>query len=194
MPLTLDTTLTGEFANSYVDASYCDDYWSVHQDQTKAASWQALTTGKKESLLIRSCRVIESVRFVYPWDNTWTGKYRYLRSSGTVVEFYDRNRPRRYREHQALQFPRNVDRELETGDLYIPEAVKMAQCEQAVYLLTFDDSALATRMQGVERDSTKIGQISVSQTFAGTGSMLSPVAREFLSPFFVKVKPTLGRA
>jgi hypothetical protein len=90
--------------------------------------------------------------------------------------------------NQRLQFPRNIDLD-PAGDAIVPQNVKDAQCEQAVYLLSFDESIMAAQMQGIQEETITAGPVRIRQKFAGgatSGIALSPMAldlmREFLRP------------
>jgi hypothetical protein len=196
MAVALDTTLSGEESNSYVEVEYADEYWASHFSSVKAALWSALTTAKKEMVLVQACRVIETVRFCEPsrYDRRNRPDYHYDRRTGMVFQFDEESRPERAYYYQALQFPRNIDRDSQSGVYYIPEPILMAQCEQAVYLLSLDDSVLANSMQGVQSESIAAGSVRVSQQIAPGGSMLSPTAYEFLKPFVRRTSSVLQRA
>jgi hypothetical protein len=193
MALQLDNTLSGETSNSYVDVAYCDAYWQQHYSTVRSALWAGLASDKKVLALIQACRTLESIRFTLPYSEHSKAHWYYNRSSARLIEHIDRKHPIKHLENQMLQFPRNIDMELETGDFYIPEAVMMAQCEQAVYLLSVDESAVENQIHGISQDSTAIGPISLKQTYTGSGRLLAPVARELLSPYFVR-NTKLGRA
>ena len=193
MALTLDATLAAETSNSYVTTSYCDDYWATHYSQVKAAQWAALSDTQKPGLLIQACRVLETVRCTYPVENLrLTSHWKLNRTLGNVIEMYDSQVPVRSNARQALQFPRNLDRDT-AGVLFVPEAVMMAQCEQAVYLTSVDDSAVSSRLLGVELDTLTAGQIRVSQKFVTGSTLLAPMAVEYLKPFFARVTPKFMR-
>lgn len=184
--LTLDATLATKSANSYVTVVYCDEYWGQHYSATKAAQWLALSTTQKQALLIQACRIIERVRFTANLDPSSDIHLFYDRSTQKVMQVRDDELAVKYNHFQSLQFPRNLDRDPDTGTLYIPEAIKMAQCEQAAHILSFDESALANRLQGIESDSVAVGTVRTSQTYGGAGSMLAPMALEFINPFVMK--------
>jgi hypothetical protein len=193
MAITLDNTVGGEMSNSYCDVDYCDEYWQNHYSSVKAALWTALSAPKKESLLVAACRVLEIVKCVDGGQNYQDYSLLYDRLTGTVMQMSENRESVRYYYHQALQFPRNRDRDTETGDVYIPEPVLMAQCEQAVYLLSFDETALATRLQGIGRDTVSVGGVTLTQEFARPGSTVSPMALEFLTPFILKRSASIRR-
>lgn len=184
--ITLNNTLTDEFANSYADVAYCTDYWTNHFDQTKAAQWTALAEPQQERLLIQACRVIETARFTESSRLRDNYNLVYDRRTRLVVQLNDQIQPVKYYYYQRLQFPRNIDRNIETGALFVPEPILMAQCEQTVYLLNFDDTSIANRMQGVTNDSTQVDTIRLRQTIVAGGSMFSPLAFEYCRPFFLK--------
>jgi hypothetical protein len=188
MALTIDATLGTFTSNSYVDLAYADDYWANHFNATKVAQWLALTDEQKTTLLISGTRVIDTLRFT---NRTTRADYsmRYNRLTGTVIDMsYLWREPVKWYYYQKLQFPRNLDVDPSNGSLYIPEPIKMAQCEQAMYLLNFDDTAMANRMQGVVLDTMSVGrgQIDITQEYASTGSAFAPMALEFVRPFLVK--------
>ncbi len=70
----------------------------------------------------------------------------------------------------------------------------MAQCEQALYELTFDDSIIANRLQGLSRESVTLGTLKTSQTMTGLGSNIGPAALSFVRPFIIKMSTKVGRA
>jgi hypothetical protein len=186
MALTIDVTVAGDSANSYADVTYADAYWSGHYNSIKSAQWAALTTAKKTTALIHATRIIEFVRFTV-FETTESGLV-YDPNSGLVLNMVDSVEPVRSTIDQSLQFPRNLDYDSGSGTFFIPEGVKMAQCEQAVYLLTLDEGAIANRLQGIVSESVGLGsgQISVSQSYVTRGSFLSPVAVDLLKEFMVK--------
>lgn len=189
----LDTTLAGENSNSYVDVATCDDYWTTHWSRTKADLWLSLTPPQKTNLLIQACRVIETARFV---NSTIRSDYhlRYSMATKAVLNLPLQRDPVKYYWYQRLQFPRNLDIHAmsgpswEAGNLYVPDPILWAQCEQAAYLLSFDETAMATRLQGVTLDKLSIGknQVSTTQEFETSGSMYAPTALEMVRPFMVK--------
>jgi hypothetical protein len=184
--IVLDNTLSDEFANSYADVSYCDDYWANHFDQTKAAQWSALSETQKERLLIQACRILETARFTESSRMRDNYNLVYDRRSRLVVQLNDQIQPVKYYYYQRLQFPRNIDRDILTGDIFIPEPILMAQCEQSVYILNFDDTSMATRIQGVVNDSTQVDTIRLRQALVAGGSTFSPMALEYVRPFLLK--------
>jgi len=194
MALTLITTLADQFSNSYVDAAYCDAYWAQHYSAVKASQWAALVDGQKVSLLIAACRVLETARFTCLKTLRKTLPHRYDRHSRLVMTLEDQPMPTKWLWTQRLQFPRNLDHDFNTGALYIPEPVMMAQCEQAVYTLNFDDTAIANRLQGVVEDITNIGNIHLRQNYVQGGSQFSPAALELIRPYLLSTSAEVRRA
>lgn len=187
MAITLDTSISGEQANSYVDAAYLQDYWSNHYNTTVGAQVLALTQKQQEYLLVRACRILESIRCTRPIART-DYQLRYNRLTGTIVDIaYLTREPVKWAYFQRLQFPRNLDVDPQTGQMYIPEPIMMAQCEQAAFLLNFDDTAIANRLQGITMDKTSIGrsQIDLTQEYASNGSMIAPMAYEFMRQYML---------
>jgi hypothetical protein len=190
MAITLDTTLGGELSNSYVDLDYADDYWGNHFSSVKAAQWAALNDDQKTQLLVRACSILETARYTY--TNTLPQySIHYDRRTGKVLDMNLTRDPVKFYYYQRLQFPRNLDVHFisqPAGAQYIPEAVLIAQCEQAIYLLNVDETAMANRLQGITLDKVNIGSgaIESTQEYAVTGSMFAPMAFEMLRPYMVK--------
>lgn len=190
MAMILDATIAGEFANSYVTVAFADDYWDNHYSTIKRNLWQNLPSDQaKEQLLIQACRVLDSFRF--------TTDVRQRRLSPLQLQGYIGGRtgsegPYRYDPWQKLQFPRHID-VTQTFAPVIPDGVSMAQCEQAVYLVTFDESALSNRLQGITMDKVAVGDISATQEYAGFGHMISPMAYDMVKDLMVRSN-SIGRA
>lgn len=189
MAITLVTTLSSDNANSYADVSYCDAYWEQHYSTIKSELWSALTEPQKVLLLVQACRAIERLRFTVSSVGSPDFQLRRAASPGVIVQTYVSPKPVKAVYTQALQFPRNIDTD-------IPEPIKLAQCEQAVYLLSFDDSVIAAKLQGIDSEKTTVGAISVSQSFSGSGAgtMLSPMALEYVGPYLLRTSSSLRRS
>jgi hypothetical protein len=190
MAIVLDNTIGGLESNSYVDAPYLIDYWTEHYNTALAAQVLALTTLQQDYLLVRSCRIIEALRFTRPVSRT-DYQLRYNRLTGTVIDMsYLTREPVKFAYFQKLQFPRNLDIHIEDGTFIIPESILMAQCEQAAYMLNFDETAIANRLQGVTLDKTGVGrqQIDLTQEYGAAGSMIAPMAYELLRAYLVSTQ------
>jgi hypothetical protein len=183
--MALDATLMGENANSYVTVLEADTYFSNHFNALKSSTWDALDFSVKEQTLTQACWDLEQFRYtvkgdpshaVLKWDSKQGRFTAYSTPSKTPVP---------YSIYQALQFPRNVDFK-STGTIYIPERVKMAQYEQAMYLINLDETALSNRLQGINLDRVTIGEITVTQEYAYQGTTMSVLAYEWLKPFFLR--------
>jgi hypothetical protein len=193
MAVTLNSDLAERYSNSYVDVGYCDEYWESHFNTTKADQWANLNTAQKTLLLLKACRVIETARFTASAKASEDYQLYYDRYTGRAL-FLDREAiPVKYASYQSLQFPRNLDRDPDTGDLYIPEPIMWAQCEQAIYSLNFDETAVANRLQGIGDETVTIGSIRVHQRFAIGGNEWSPSALEYVKPFFMKLSQSVKR-
>ncbi len=192
--LTLDTSLAGQLSNSYVDVPFCDLYWSEHYSTVKAAQWAALTSNQKTSLLIQSCRVIETMRYTANRQLRDVLPLKYDKHSRLVMTLEDQPIPTKWLWTQRLQFPRNLDHDYTTGALYIPEPIMMAQCEQTVYTLNFDETSIANRLQGVTEDVTYIGNIHLRQNLVQDGSQVAPAALEMSRPYLLKTSYSVRRA
>lgn len=195
MSLTINATLGDEFANSYVDVAFADDYFTNHWDSIKSDQWAALGTPAKTTLLIGACRVIETMRFT---QRTLPGHLHlyYDMRTGMVRQLLLRKEPIRYFPWQHLQFPRNIDVRTTDGTVYIPDSIQMAQCEQTIYTLNFDETAMANRIQGVIADQLELGrsQIRLQQQYAQDGSSVAPLALEMARPYLLKDGQRMRRA
>jgi hypothetical protein len=195
MAVTVDATIGTKTSNSYCDVAYADAYFLQHYNTVKAAAWAALTTTQKNLALVNACRVIETARFtvIVNWYNY---QLKYDRNTGLILNLNTDLDPVKLDYFQKLQFPRNLDIDSTTGSAYIPESVQMAQCEQAVYLLTLDETALSNRIQGVVNDTVGVGRgaIHLNQQYASEGSTFAPLAFEYVRPFFLKSGARYRRA
>lgn len=188
---TLVTTLSSETANSYVNVAYCDTYWAEHYATLKATAWAALTSTQKASALFHACRSLEALRFTTPLDRYVAPPLRYDNRNGLVMTMPYSGDACKADSNQALQFPRNLD--INTSGVYsIPDAIMAAQCEQALYLITFDEESAAATLRGLDYESVTVGQVSTTQRFTGgiTANVatlrLSPVAVEMVSPYLIR--------
>lgn len=184
--LVIDSTIAGPESTSYIETSYADAYWSGHYSSTKASQWASLTGDQKITIVMAATRIIDTARFTHiiPISEY---QLHYDHKTGQVLDITMNREPCRYYYYQKLQFPRNIDIDPVSHAVFIPIPVLMAVCEQAIYLLNFDDTALANRLQGISTDTLSIGkgQIHTSQQYVTAGSMYSPMAMEMLRPFFV---------
>lgn len=184
----INAVLSDEQANSYCTLDYANTYFANHYSQAKNTTWSALADAQKTQLLIQACFTIEQIKFTefaeyngarfgnLGWNNL-TNRFGYFNNSATSSK---------YLFYQALQFPRNKD-VYSTGDTYIPDRVMIAQCEQAIYLIGFDDSAIANAMQGISLDSIQVDKIKLTQEYtAGSrGTTLAPLALDYLKPYML---------
>jgi hypothetical protein len=65
---TLNCVVADERANSYIDVADLLSYWAGHWDTATAATITALTTQQQTILLIRACRIIETLHMTEPVD------------------------------------------------------------------------------------------------------------------------------
>lgn len=194
MALTLNATLAQETSNSYCDQNFADDYWANHFDSVKSAAWDALSDDNKTQLLIRATRVLESARYVIPVTLPEYALH-YDRHTGVVQSLNLTRQPVKWFYYQKLQFPRNLDvyymnppQGVALGSIYVPEDVMIAECEQAIYLRNFDETAMANRLQGVTMEKVALGkqQIDTTQQYSVSGSMFAPMAFEMMSPYMIR--------
>jgi hypothetical protein len=193
MAIVLDATVGGEFSNAFTNIAYADEYFENHYNSVKKAAWQALTDEAKEAALMDATQILEQFNFIVGVLKPTVSDMVYDPRTGKFLAYVNESvTPTKYNYFQALQFPRSVDVYTD-GTLYIPEKIKRATCEQAVYLLAFDDSALANRLQGITMDRVSIGQgaISATQEYGLGGTMLAPTAHQLIRPYLVNTSRVL---
>lgn len=180
--MALVTTVGGSTSDSYVSVSEANNYFNNHYITAKKTSWATLTQPQKESALKRACQQIETLRVLD--DDFTTGS---LPVALVIDAGYDLTIHRAV-TNQRLQFPRNLD--LDTaGDPFIPQEVKDSQCEQAVYLLSFDDTALITTTQGILEEAVTAGAVKSYTRYRDGASVsyLAPMVIELMRQF---LRPT----
>ena len=176
--MALDVTVGGSASNSYVTVGEADKYFSTHYITAKKTAWSALSQPQKESALKRACQQLETLKVLD--DELATGRL----PIALMIDYgYDLT-IHRAEVNQKLQIPRNIDLD-PFGIPLIPQEYKDAQCEQAVYLLSFDDSAIVTVTQGIVEEAVTAGPIKsytkYSEGFAPT--YIAPMVLELLRPF-----------
>jgi hypothetical protein len=177
--MALDTTVGGSTSNSYVSLGEANTYFNNHYATAKKAAWTALGSVQREFTLKRACQQLETLRVLD--DQIATGRLpvELIIDLGYDVTIH------RSEINQRLQFPRNLDLD-STGEPYIPQEIKDAQCEQAVYLLSFDDSPLTTTLQGVIEEAVTAGAVKSYTRYAEghAPTYLSPMVVELMRPYF----------
>ena len=176
--MSLATTVGGSDSNSYVTVNEANTFFNNHYIVAKKTTWATLSQPQKESALKRACQQLETLRVLD--DDYTTGS---LPVALVTDAGYDLTIHRAVID-QKLQFPRNLD--LDTaGSPYVPQEVKDAQCEQAVYLLSFDDTALVTTTQGIVEEAVTAGAVKsyTRYTEGGTVTYLSPMVIELMRQF-----------
>jgi len=192
--LTINATIADERANSYVLASDFTAYWTNHFDLVTSATVLALTTSQIEMLLVRACRTVDSLHFTEPVDPladyhlVYDSRQQQIRSVKTNY-----GRPQKYNYFQFLQFPRTLDI-YQDGTLYIPYPIQAAQCEQAAWLYSFDNTVLADGIQGLVRQAINVGGVALSQAIRSKGSMMSPDAYDMCKPYLIQQVMRVQRA
>lgn len=176
--MALDVTVGGSASNSYVTVGEADKYFNTHYITAKKTAWSALTQPQKESALKRACQQLETLKVLD--DELSTGRL----PIALVIDYgYDLSL-HRAEINQKLQFPRNLDVD-PTGTPFVPQELKDAQCEQAVYLLAFDDTALITTAQGVVEEAVTAGPIKSYTKYSegSTPTYLAPIVLELMRPY-----------
>lgn len=186
MAITINKTISDPNANSYCDVNYADDYFLAHYDSVKAAAWDNLGDDQKTQALVQATRILETARFTNPVTLDQYAMY-YERRTGLILQLDLTREPVKLMWTQRLQFPRNLDRDWNAnGNSYIPESILMAQCEQAIYLVSYDETAVSNRLKGVVNDTVGIGNaIHLNQEYGATGSAFAPMALEYCRTFFL---------
>jgi hypothetical protein len=177
--MSLDKTIGGSASNSYVSVSDADTYFGNHWSTAKASAWAALSSGAKESVLKQACKLLDALRVL-------DSEFGYGALPPQFVERFTYELTiHRWGSDQKLNFPRNIDVDL-NGSPFVPQNVPDAQCEQAVYLLAFDDTPIATRLSGISSETVSAGPVRVHQDFKPGGTSIAPMAldlmREFIRP------------
>lgn len=175
--MALDTTVGGDTSNSYVDQAYADAFFQDHYNISKSSLWAALSSPQKENALKRACQILDSLRVL----DTELGSGA-LPLALVQRDTYDLTL-HRLDIGQVLNFPRNIDLLPNSFNGYIPQAVQDAQCEQAISLLTFDDSAMASRMSGVSQETVGAGNVRTHTIYKSDGTFIAPLVIELMRPF-----------
>lgn len=175
MPSLIKATVGGADSNSYVDLTWATTYFST---RLNIAAWSSAEEADREKALITACRAIEAAG---PTCNRRPYGYPPIPPSA-YGEPYDPLAPA-YPD-QALSFPRKKDRD-NAGAFAIPEAVKKAQCEEALGLLSFGaEQERRRRLQAAGVTSFSVDGLSESYGLAGaTEPLLSAEARQLIGPY-----------
>lgn len=185
---TLDTTISGDSSNSYSDLAYADSYFVSHVNSTKRDTWAAMSDDEKTSALIQACVMIEALKMT-ELDRTIPTLAERMVLATAYPYLADVRYPAMLTQY--LQLPRNVDVK-QDGTYFIPDAAKMAQCEQAVFLRNADESSLVAQRQGIKHDGVNADGVSVGTTYTGNADMYAPMAIQLIRPLLLKTK-SLGR-
>lgn len=186
MALAIDNTLAATSSNSYCDIAYADNYWAGHYNTVKASQWIPLTTDQKTMALVQAASIIETCRFTVYARIRDSYRQVFDQRLREVLTLSDEILPVKFYFYQTMQFPRNLDRDITTGILFIPDAILRAQCEQAVYLLSFDDTVISKALQGIDSDAVSVGSIHTRGKYRNEGSSIAPMTMELVRPFFLK--------
>src|SRR4051812_40087267 len=177
--MALTATVGGSTSDSYVTVAEANTYFNNHYLTAKKTVWSALGQPQKESALKRACQQIETLRVLD--DELSTGR---LPVALVISLGYDLS-IHRAEINQKLQFPRNLDLNPDGSTVFVPQEVKDAQCEQAVYLLSFDDSTLTTLLNGVVEEAVTAGAVKTftKYTEGHAPTYLAPIVIELMRQF-----------
>lgn len=177
-----DSTIAGPTANSYAPVAEADTYFASHWDTAKANTWVALQQAQKERLLMSGTSRLETLRVL---DQEIGGSIMPLPTAlWPDVSFFN-GQIMRYDAEQALQFPRNIDVKLTSGAYtpFIPEPVKEALFEQAIYLMAINEDVLAAQALGLEKQSAQAGTVNTYESYTGRGTTLAPMAVDLMRQY-----------
>lgn len=175
--MALITTVAGANSDSYVSVAEANAYFASHWSLAKNELWSALNPAQKERVLRAATQVLEGLRFLDDEHGYGALLPLSLREAGQFDYTICRLEPT-----QRLQFPRNVD--IDANNVaFVPQEVKDAQCEQAVYMLSFDDSQISNQMQGVMEEAIAAGNVRVYTQYSRRGTFVAPLALQLVSPF-----------
>jgi hypothetical protein len=174
----IDATISGANSNSYVTLVEANAYFA---DRLRADAWSGASDADKEKALLTACRHIEACRirihrrpYGYPGEPP--------NAMGVPWDPLAPSNP-----DQALAFPRQRDKDND-GNYAIPSRVKLAQCEEALMLLSSgaeQERRRALQVAGV----TSFSVDGLSESYGSPTSALpleSAEARVLLAPFVDK--------
>lgn len=185
--MALDTTVGGANSDSYVSVTEANAYFATHWSTAKNTLWNTLNGVQRERVLRAACQVLEGLRCL---DAEYGGGA--LPTALMDLEHYDVT-IHRLGFTQKLQFPRNID--IDANNVgFIRQEIKDAQCEQALYLIAFDDSQISTYLQGVYEESVSAGNVRVHTTFNRRGTMVAPMALQLMTPYLRRNQQRSKRA
>jgi hypothetical protein len=177
--MALIDTIGGSTSDSYVSLTEANTFFNSHYLTAKQEAWSGLSSAQKEMALKRATQILDTLRVLDTEYGSGAMPNALVSYAGHDITIH------RQMVGQRLQFPRNIDIDVD-DEAFIPQNVKDAQCEQAIYLLSVDEATIATQLTGVKEESAAAGQARVRQEFRGQGSMIAPLAlelmREYLRP------------
>jgi len=149
----------------------------------RAAIWDAIPADSRERALIQATNEIETLGGVKaddlsPARNLFAGSpYATTELSGSDVV-----------PSQALHFPRTSDVDA-NGDVFIPQAVRDAVCEQAYWLLEKQQKPDLVDRPGLRAQGVKSFSLDGhSETFGATGlrAGIAPAAWRLIRPYVIQ--------
>jgi hypothetical protein len=180
--MAFDATVAGPSATSYATIAEADAYFNSLWSVAKTTAWQALRRPQKERLLISATNILETIKVLD--RETGGGPLSLpLELRDDVVNYVIQ----RFDEEQRLQFPRNID--LDTNDnAIIPDAVKEALFEQAIYMTSLDEDTLAAQLTGIAKSSIEAGSARLYTSYTGNGNAFAPMAVALMRPYIRKTR------
>lgn len=175
--MAIDATIAGANANSYQTLQEAEEYFAtrLHSD-----AWDGAANTDKQKALIEATRTIDRVatRIGPPpqyWLRNWTARIPW---NYALLGF-------RYDIHQKLKFPRWWDRNLATNEVYIPQDIRYAQCEIAIWLLEKGaDQIQREKLQAQGVTQVRIDDLQeVYDPSTGNRTLLPQAAFEYLRPY-----------
>jgi len=171
MAITVDTTIGGADANSYVTVQEFKDFLAIRSNVPTSISGAADDTLAK--WLLQACREID----LHAFKGT---KY--------VTDIDADGNP-----EQALEFPRNYTYSTNGG--YIPQNVKYAQCEQALEIARLEASGQDREDRDVLQSFSRGGvSVSFRDRSSEQKSILAEKAKYYLLPHLASSAGTVKLA
>jgi hypothetical protein len=168
MAITIVTTAGDASANSYVSVAEADAYFEARIDSQPWEAADEVDAEQKKRLLVSAARRINQINLIGRKAST-TQALAFPRMGGMRIRLLN---PESWGSFRSLD-----------GEAYdldeIPQAIKDAQCELALYFAEFGldaDSSLPVK-------SITGGGIRLDYTGGGSGSTLPGSVQRLLSPF-----------
>lgn len=170
--MSIDATVGGPSANSYISVSDANDYFDARVGTP--TTWTNATTAAKEAALKHATRAIDTFTFA-------------------GIKYYQ--------DTQALAFPRTAasnDKDANggiwdlnsSGTVINPLKVQYACCECALWLMVTGGEEALSQTQQRGASSVNMGKIQYSGLSKSTSSVVGPEAAKFLRHYIARSTST----